>query len=86
MFITSRFVVELDSELGLQWLQQTGDLMAPTRAQPNPVRQGNSIVLTLSDGNHREMIFMDENKAKAASALFEDMFFTLLDREVSQID
>ena len=29
---------------------------------------------------------MDENKAKAASALFEDMFFMLLDREASQED
>ena len=52
MFLTSRFVVELDSELGLQWLSETLDLMLPTRSQPNPVLQGNSMVLILSDGDH----------------------------------
>ena len=86
MFLTSRFVVELDSDLGLQWLTRTGDLMLPTRARPNPVRQGNSIVLYLSNHSVKEMTFMDEKKAKAASALFEDMFFMLLDREASQED
>ena len=83
MFLTSRFVVELDSDLGLQRLTETVGLMLPTRSQPNPVLQGNSIVLILSDGDEYEMTFMDENKAKAACALFEDMFFMLLDRDVS---
>ena len=86
MFLTSRFVVELDSELGLQWLSETLDLMLPTRSQPNPELQGNSMVLILSDGDRKEMTFMDEAKAKAAQALFEDMFFMLLDREVNQDD
>lgn len=90
MLLTSSYLVVLDPKLQPHMMLQTADLMLPTKGQPNPtlLPQGNkrTMKLILADGEEQELVFVDEGKAIAAQALFEDMFFMLVDREASQED
>lgn len=65
---------------------QTVDLMLPDRDHPNPSVEMNCMRLHLCDDSQKIIEFPDEASARAAQALFEDMFFTIIDQEASQRD
>ena len=57
--------------------------MLPEPGHPNPVVEMNCMRLLMCDGEQKILEFPDEPNAKAALALFEDMFFMLTDREAN---
>ena len=87
MMLTNSYVVLLDPQLTPFWMLETGDLMLPTREHPNPTVQGSTMYIHLSDGSTvKELLFVDEAKAVAALALFEDVFFMLVGRDANQAE
>lgn len=87
MMLTNSYVVLLDARLTPFWMIETSDLMLPTRQRPNPTLQGSTMYIHLADGGEvKELVFVEEAKAIAALALFEDVFFMLVGRDANQDD
>ena len=84
MMLTNSYVVLLDAQLTPFWMIETSDLMLPTREHPNPTLQGSTMYIHLADGGEvKELVFVEEAKAIAALALFEDVFFMLVGRDAN---
>ena len=76
VMLTSRYLVIFSESLDPEKAVSTTDFMLPTKDHPNPIIEDNVLRVILSDGVEQEILeFSDESKARAAHALFEDMFF-----------
>lgn len=71
LLLTEGHVAVLNSNLQIQWMERTADILLPSKSAPNPILVDKNMTITMADGSTvRQVLFADLQKAKAAQVLF----------------